>query len=91
MHCLIDGASSVDKGTFREVGVVVPNSVAGRIIGKGGSNISKLREGCERCDMTPLDDTDKRVLVIAGDILQITRTMRQVRLITQRSSFFFFL
>jgi len=66
--------------TFREVGVVVPEALAGRIIGKVGSRISRLREGCQRCDMTARQEgSAERMLIISGDVVQITRTVRQVR------------
>jgi predicted RNA-binding protein YlqC (UPF0109 family) len=64
--------------TFREVGVVIPDELAGRVIGKGGDRISVLREMCEHCDLTPKDRGRERMLIISGNVVQITRAVRQV-------------
>jgi len=64
--------------SFREVGVLIDDSIAGRIIGRNGDRIAKLRDCCERCEMTPQDGSEERMLIITGDIIQITRTIRQV-------------
>ena len=64
--------------TFREVGVVIPDELAGRVIGKGGDRITELREMCEHCDLTPKDRGRERMLIISGNVVQITRAVRQV-------------
>ena len=64
--------------TFREVGVVIPDELAGRVIGKGGDRITELREMCEHCDLTPKDRGRDRMLIISGNVVQITRAVRQV-------------
>jgi predicted RNA-binding protein YlqC (UPF0109 family) len=64
--------------TFLEVGVVVPESCVGRVIGRGGARIAKLRELCLGCDMQAADGSGERMLIVSGDVIQMTRTVRQV-------------
>lgn len=64
---------------FREVGVVVSDAAAGRIIGRAGAQIATLREGCERCELTPRDESsNERTVIISGDVAQMTCTVRGI-------------
>lgn len=64
---------------FQEVGILIDHNSAGRVIGKGGERIQLLRESCENCQLAEDESNDgERVMIISGDILQLTRTTRMV-------------
>jgi len=64
---------------FREVGIVISDIAAGRIIGRAGAQIATLREGCERCELTPRNESShERMVIISGDVAQMTFTVRGI-------------
>jgi predicted RNA-binding protein YlqC (UPF0109 family) len=63
---------------FQEIGIIVENHLAGRVIGKGGERIQELRACCESCQMSEDSVNNERVLIVGGDILQMTKTTRMV-------------
>eukprot|EP00615_Pteridomonas_danica_P017170 CAMPEP_0114389548 /NCGR_PEP_ID=MMETSP0102-20121206/8743_1 /TAXON_ID=38822 ORGANISM="Pteridomonas danica, Strain PT" /NCGR_SAMPLE_ID=MMETSP0102 /ASSEMBLY_ACC=CAM_ASM_000212 /LENGTH=222 /DNA_ID=CAMNT_0001547507 /DNA_START=43 /DNA_END=712 /DNA_ORIENTATION=+ len=71
--CLVVAQDYPEK--FREIAIVIPESEAGRMIGKGGATIQTFRDNCEHCELTDAENGE-RLLVIYGDILQMTKTAR---------------
>ena len=61
--------------------------VVGRVIGRGGERIARLREGCERAEVTPSDGSGQRMLIVSGDVAQITRAVRKVAFLPISSAF----
>ena len=64
--------------TFNEVSMIIPNEKAGRLIGRGGANISAMRENLETCNLLPPrdDGSGDRLLCITGSVMQITAALR---------------
>ena len=65
---------------FREIGVIIPDGMAGRIIGKGGDRISEIRSMCERADLTNRGEAahGERMMTVGGSVSQITKALRTV-------------
>ncbi|GMH65402.1 hypothetical protein TrRE_jg13284 [Triparma retinervis] len=66
--------------TFREVSCVVPDDMAGRVIGKGGDRIQEIRNCCQNAELSNRGEgaQGERVMTIHGGVHQITKALRMV-------------
>ena len=62
---------------FKSVSVVIPDSMAGRVIGKGGERIGEIRQCCANAELSDRDG-DERIMTIAGRVEQICKATRMV-------------
>ena len=66
--------------SFREIACVVPDDMAGRVIGKGGDRIGEIRNSCVNAELSNRDDgaAGERTMTITGNVAQISKALRMV-------------
>mmetsp|Transcript_740 Transcript_740/g.1290 ORF Transcript_740/g.1290 Transcript_740/m.1290 type:complete len:194 (-) Transcript_740:252-833(-) len=65
---------------FREVACVVPDDMAGRVIGKGGDRIQEIRNCCQNAELANRGEgaQGERIMTVSGNVQQVTKALRMV-------------
>ncbi|GMH65000.1 hypothetical protein TrLO_g5258 [Triparma laevis f. longispina] len=66
--------------SFREVACVVPDDMAGRVIGKGGDRIQEIRNCCQHAELANRGEgaQGERIMTVQGNVAQVTKALRMV-------------